>query len=182
MRQGKNVAEEIRNDQCIRYLYQQTSKSSGPCFFISHKNEDADAALEIGNHIMNDFGYNIYLDLFDESLQVADQKNDVESIVKSIHKGLEYSTHLLCIITEKSKKSWWIPYEIGFAQANGKKTASLKIKTLEYLPSFLRANGSAVFYTVKELDKYLTKQSFWEPVAPAAEYAYFQYDSASSDI
>lgn len=97
MRQGKNVAEEIKNEPYRRYLYDQSSKSSGLCFFISHKNEDADAALEIGNHIMNDFGYNIYLDLFDEALQVADQNNDVETIVKSIHNGLKYSTHLLCV-------------------------------------------------------------------------------------
>ena len=182
MRQGKNVAEEIKNEPYRRYLYDQSSKSSGLCFFISHKNEDADAALEIGNHIMNDFGYNIYLDLFDEALQVADQNKDVETIVKSIHNGLKYSTHLLCVVTEKSKESWWIPYEIGFAQANNKKTASLKLKASEYLPTFLRANGSDVFYTVKELDVYLTKQSIWEPVSPEAEYIYFQYDSASSDI
>lgn len=177
MRQGVNVAEEINKAPIYRYRYSQESKSSGLCFFISHKNEDADAALEIGNHIMNDFGYNIYLDLFDETLQLADQNNDIETIVKSIHRGLSYSTHLLCVVTEKSKESWWIPYEIGYAQANNKKTASLKLKASEYLPTFLRANGAEVFYTVKELDAYLTKQSIWEPVAPAAEYVYFQYDS-----
>jgi len=181
MRQGVNVAEEIKNTPIRQYLYEQGSKSRGLCFFISHKNEDADAALEIGNHIMNDFGYNIYLDLFDETLQIADQNNDVETIVKSIHKGLSYSTHLLCVVTEKSKESWWIPYEIGYAQANSKKTVSLKLKTSEYLPTFLRANGASVFYTIKELDEYLSKQSIWEPIAPKAEYVYFQYDSASSD-
>ena len=179
MRKGINVAEELKNTPYRYYLYDQNMRPGGTCFFISHKNEDADAALEIGNHIMNDFGYNIYLDLFDETLQLADQNNDVETIVKSIHKGLSYSTHLLCVVTEKSKESWWIPYEIGYAQANNKKTASLKLKASEYLPTFLRANGSSVFYTVKELDDYLSKQSIWEPVASEAEYVYFQYNSAS---
>lgn len=176
MRQGKNIAEELRKDFYHRYCAINESNSSTPCFFISHKNEDA-AALEIGNHIMNDFGYNIYLDLFDETLQAADQNNDVETIVKSIHTALKYSTHLLCIVTEKSKESWWIPYEIGFAQANSKKTASLKLKASEYLPTFLRANDSDVFNTVKELDAYLTKQSIRAPIAPQADYMYFQYNS-----
>lgn len=64
---------------------------------------------------MNDFGYNIYLDLYDETLQAADQNNDIETIVKSIQDGLKYSTHLLCVVTEKSKESWWIPYKIGYS-------------------------------------------------------------------
>ena len=114
--------------------------------------------------------------MFDETLQLADQNNDVETIVKSIHKGLKYSTHLLCVVTEKSKESWWIPYEIGFAQANNKKTSSIKLKRAVYLPTYLRANGSEVFHTIKELDAYLSEQSYWNPVAPVAEYIYFEYD------
>lgn len=173
---GKNIAEVIRNDSFSRYLYCQSSNLSEQCFFISHKNEDAEAALEIGNHIMNDFGCNIYLDLFDEALQIADRNNDVETIVKSIQNALKYSTHLLCIVTEKSKESWWVPYEIGFAQANCKKTASIKLKTAEYLPTFLCVNESEVFYTVKELDAYLMRQSPRKPILLPTEYVYFQYD------
>lgn len=182
MQPGKNRAEIIKSQPISQFLYQQGSKVPKLCIFISHKNEDVDAAVEIGNHIMNDFGYDIYLDLYDATLQAADEEGDIETIVKSIQDGLKYSTHLLCIVTEKSKESWWIPYEIGYAQANNKKTASLKLKKAEYLPTFLRANESKVFFTVKELDAYLTKQSIWEPVAPAAEYIYFEYDTTPEKV
>lgn len=175
MPQGINVAEEVKKSSTFSLIYPYHSASK-ICFFISHKNEDVDAAIELGNHIMNNFGYDIYLDIYDGTLQEADENNDVETIVKSIHKGLDYSTHLLCVVTDKSKESWWIPYEIGFAQAKGKKTASIKLKVSEYLPSFLRVNDSKVFYTIKELDEYLSKQSLFEPKAPKAEYVYFDYD------
>ena len=177
MIQGINVAEEVRKNPIYSLFYHLSdSTKSKICFFISHKNEDTDAAVELGNHIMNDFGYNIYLDIYDSSLQEADKNDDVDSIVKSIHKGLNYSTHLLCVVTDKSKESWWIPYEIGYAQAKNKKTASMKIKNSEYLPSFLRASDSKIFETIKELDEYLSKESLFEPTAPQANYIYFDYD------
>lgn len=177
MTQGINIATEIKKNPVYSFLYHLSdSTKSKMCFFISHKNEDTDAAIELGNHIMNDFGYNIYLDVYDGALQEADENDDVDSIVKSIHKGLNYSTHLLCVVTDKSKESWWIPYEIGYAQAKDKKTASIKIKTSEYLPSFLRASDSEVFNTIKELDAYLSKQSIFEPTVPEANYVYFDYD------
>lgn len=177
MSQGVNVAEAVKKNPIYSLFYHLSdSTKSKICFFISHKNEDVDAAIELGNHIMNDFGYNIYLDIYDNSLQEADKNNDVDAIVESIHKGLNYSTHLLCVVTDKSKESWWIPYEIGYAQAKEKKTASIKLKASEYLPTFLRANDSKIFYTIKELDGYLSKQSLFEPKASKAEYIYFDYD------
>ena len=112
----------------------------------------------------------------------ADKNNDPEGVVNAIHKGIQYASHLLCIVTGKSKDSWWIPYEIGFAQANGVKTSSIKIKQAEYLPTYLRVDNSPVFLTIVELDEYLSKNGpygglFSKMVAGASNeetYLYFE--------
>lgn len=157
MKNGVNIAEAIRKDFMYDLLSRQDEKRSKICFFISHKEEDAKAAIELGKHIVEDFGYNIYLDVYDSELQKADRANDAEGVVNAIHKGIQYASHLLCIVSEKSKNSWWIPYEIGFAKAHNVKTSSIKIKQTEHLPTYLRVNDSPVFLSIRELDDYLSK-------------------------
>ena len=83
---------------------------------------------------MQDLGLDVYLDIYDKSLQRADEDGNLEGIVASIQKGVSYASHLLCVISDKSKDSWWMPYEIGYAQANGVNTASIIVKNTEYLP------------------------------------------------
>lgn len=154
---GINIAQAIYEDSVYALLSRQDKERSKICFFISHKEEDTDAAIALGKHITDDFGFNIYLDIYDNELQKADKNDDAEGVVNAIHKGILYASHLLCVVTEKSKDSWWIPYEIGFAQANFVKTSSIKIKQSEYLPTYLRVNNSPVFLTIRELDDYLNK-------------------------
>lgn len=154
---GINIAQAIREDSLYALVSRQDKNRSKICFFISHKDEDTDAAIVLGKHIAEDFGYNIYLDVYDSELQKADKNNDPNGVVNAIHKGIQYASHLLCVVTEKSKNSWWIPYEIGFAQANSVKTSSIKAKQAEYLPTYLRVDNSPVFLTIGELDDYLSK-------------------------
>ena len=158
---GKNIAQIVHEDSVIKYVYQQNEERSKICFFISHKEEDMEAAKELGHHIMEDYGYNIYLDLFDQKLQKADTNNDAEGVVNAIQQGLLYSSHLLCVISERTKDSWWVPYEIGFAQASNVKTASIVLKESEYLPTFLRVRNSPVFLTMTELDHYLAHSGLY---------------------
>lgn len=184
MEHGINIAEAISQNPMVSLFNKQDKERSKICFFISHKDEDVEAAIEIGKHIMNDFGYNIYLDINDGDLQIADEEQDVEKIIFIIQNALLYASHLLCIVTEKSKESWWIPYEIGFAQANQVKTSSIKIKRSEYLPTFLRANNSPVFLNIRELDSYLSENgkygkllSTYRAVQDVGDkqYSYFDY-------
>jgi len=73
---GINIAEVIRKNTQASLTYKQGKDRSKICFFISHKDEDVEAAIEIGNHIIEDFGYNIYLDINDKELQEADESQD----------------------------------------------------------------------------------------------------------
>lgn len=79
------------------------------CVFISHKKEDKLAAIDIGRYLMETVGVHIYLDIMDEKLQKATQIENDKVIVESIKEGLKYSTHLLCLISEKTHLSWWVP-------------------------------------------------------------------------
>lgn len=182
MKSGVNVAQGVHSDSIYSFVSRQDEARSKICFFISHMEEDTDAAIELGNHIMEDFGYNIYLDVYDKTLQNADRNNGVEGVVNAIHQGIQYASHLICIISDKSKNSWWIPYEIGFAKANNVKTSSLKLKLTEYLPSYLRVNDSPVFLTMREIDDYLSKNGKYgvifskEKLENLKERAYQHFD------
>ena len=104
---------------------------------------------------MNDLGFDIYLDVYDKTLQKSDAEGNLEGIVSSIQKGIGFASHLLCVISDKSKDSWWMPYEIGFAQAHGVNTASIIIKNTEYLPTYLRIKESPVFDNIEAFDAYM---------------------------
>jgi hypothetical protein len=45
---GINIAEAIRKDSMYDFLSRQDEERSKICFFISHKEEDAKAAIELG--------------------------------------------------------------------------------------------------------------------------------------
>lgn len=53
---------------------------------------------------------NIYLDTNDCELKEAVSSANDKKIVDSIKTGLQYSSHLLCLISDKTKLSWGVPY------------------------------------------------------------------------
>lgn len=157
MSKGINIAELIFDNHLLHAIYATKKRDGEICIFISHKDEDTEAAMALANHIMQHFGYNVYLDIYDCNLQRADNANDPEGVVTAIHSALKIASHLICIISEKSKGSWWIPYEIGYAKANDIKVSTIKTKQVEYLPTYLRVNNSPVFNTITELNHYLSE-------------------------
>ena len=114
------------------------ASQKGNCVFISHKKEDEATAKAIGDYLLNQVGVDIYLDLYDIELKEAVSVDNDKKIVASIKKGIGTSTHLLCLVTDKTKMSWWVPYEVGVAGEHGKKIATLKLKAIEDIPSFLK--------------------------------------------
>lgn len=110
----------------------------GNCVFISHKKEDEKAAIAISDYLNEVAGVNTYLDLDDIVLQEAVSLDNDRGIVDSINDGLSVSTHLLCLISEKTRLSWWVPYEIGIASSKKMPIASLKLKSIDDVPSFLK--------------------------------------------
>ena len=127
-----------RADGLQDYVLEGNTRSGSTCVFISHKKEDEAAALAIGNYIKNYADVDIYLDLYDLELVEAVSTENDRKIVASIKRGLRTSTHLLCLISDKTRLSWWVPYEIGVASELKKDITSLKLKNISDMPSFLK--------------------------------------------
>lgn len=107
------------------------------CIFISHKYEDLNAAREVAEYII-DYGIDVYLDDHDLKLQKAVKANNSEGIVSCIEDGLNASTHILVLVTENTRKSWWVPYETGYAKRGDKGIASLLLKEADEFPDYLK--------------------------------------------
>lgn len=90
---------------------------SRPCIFLSHKREDKDACKKIAGYF-KDAGIDYYLDVEDDNLQSASDEGDPIKITESIKKGIRASTHMLVVVSEKTYKSLWVPFEIGYGHAS----------------------------------------------------------------
>lgn len=116
------------------------SASESPCVFISYKSEDVEYAKAINDYLNYEAEINTYFDENDAVLKAEANRGNDELIVASIKRGLKCSSHLLCLVTDKTRVSWWVPYEIGFADSENKKITSLKFKDIDDVPSFLKIN------------------------------------------
>lgn len=55
-----------------------------------------------------------YLDELDNELQIAARENDPIKITKSIKEGIKNSSNMLVVVSEKTYKSQWVPFEVGY--------------------------------------------------------------------
>ncbi len=124
-----------------------------PCIFLSHISEDKTSVKAIGDYIMECGDLDIYLDIYDTELQRAVQNNDPHGITKFIERGLNSSTHLMCLYSENTVRSWWVPYEIGYGKRSNSEVSSLKLKGEVELPAYLRV--TKVLLGTESLNKYL---------------------------
>lgn len=119
-----------------------TNSSKSLCIFLSHKKEDKEACLEISKYL-EDAGIDYYLDIYDENLQVASDENNPFKITECLKNGIRSSSHMIVVVSEKTKDSQWVPFEIGFGHA------SLVDKNLK--PSESSSILDLAFLTLKEI-------------------------------
>lgn len=154
MKRGINRAKYKNSVNTYTESISRDAFTEGSCIFLSHRSLDKDMVREINNYILA-FGIDTYFDENDQNLQEATYKNDCEKITKLIQEGLKYSTHILCLLSEKTRESWWVPYEIGYADKAGKNIATLKLKDISVVPEYLKINEYLKGYS--DLEKYLIK-------------------------
>lgn len=130
MSKGINIAESVQK----RY---STASLSKPVVFLSHKSEDKAFVESIGDYFIN-AGIDIYLDKNDFKLQHAVNANDPKRVTECIQEGISKSNYILCIASEKTVGSWWVPYEIGYGKKADKEIASLIKKDVKYIPDYLK--------------------------------------------
>jgi len=151
-----------------KYAFGARRAREGPApgVFISHSHLDRDKAREVAEALRAS-RVDYYLDEEDEELQIADEGEKHAIVVQRIEAGLEACTHLLGIITENTKSSWWVPYEIGSATGHGRNCAHLIDAQVERLPSYIQA--ATILPDQKALQGWLPKQSGRRSVATLLE-------------
>ncbi len=147
------------------------SQGGKRCVFISHKKEDEDAAVAIGAYLTDVVGVNIYLDTKDCVLEEAVSSRNDQLIVDSIKRGLVYSSDLLCLISDKTKLSWWVPYEIGFADKQKIDIAVLKLKNVDDIPSYLKIKK--VLLNKEDFLRYISQLGPYGSLMANENYRYF---------
>lgn len=139
----------------MRAVYEHNVKK-GRCIFISHKSDDKPVAMAIADAIMN-AGIDVFIDVNDTVLRRATEQNNNEQIVEEIERAMEVSTDILVIISEKTKKSWWVPYEIGYSKRGNTNITSLVLKDVNGIPEYLKMEP--VIHTIEELQEYIASKS-----------------------
>lgn len=98
--------------------------------FISHKKEDEGVALDVKKTLVK-CGVEAYLDLLDNTIS-----GDGEKLTEHIKEKLSGCTDVIVVLSEQTKKSWWVPFEIGMATQNDMPIANY-LTCFEKLPDFL---------------------------------------------
>jgi TIR domain len=109
------------------------------CVFISHQKEDKDICRKIADYLTG-AGIDVYFDEYDLDLKIANQTQDSKAVTKAILKGVNYSTHMLCVVSPNTLDSKWVPFEIGFGY-DKTQLGVLLLKGIkkEQLPDYIRA-------------------------------------------
>ena len=138
-----------------RNLAKANDSANRPCIFLSHISIDNAAAVAIGNYITKQGDLDIYLDLNDPGLLAAVASGDPIGITNFIEKGLSHSTHIMCLVSANTVRSWWVPFELGFGKKSGKDLSTFKLKGQVELPAFLAI--SEIILGTKSFNEYLTR-------------------------
>lgn len=99
--------------------------------FISHKKEDELRALMV-KLALDKKGVSSYLDVLDDEIAEGGK-----SLTDHIKENLNSCTDVIVVMTESTKKSWWVPFEIGMSAQKDMPTASFLAPNVE-LPDYLK--------------------------------------------
>jgi hypothetical protein len=81
--------------------------------FISHQKRDREEAKTIADYLKG-IGIKVYFDEYDRELQIATENDNPKGVVNAIKKGINNSTHMLCLISQNTLYSKWVPFEVGY--------------------------------------------------------------------
>ena len=132
------------------YLSEFQYPRTGNCVFISHQKKDKEVAKKIADYISN-AGIDIYFDEYDSSIN----RDDPNSVVRSIKNGIKKSTHMLCVLSQNALDSKWMPWEIGYGY-DRLNVAGITVKELSksLLPEYLQI--VPVIRGTKSLNSYIS--------------------------
>lgn len=151
----------------ISWILETNEVKKRPCVFLSHKKEDKPACRKIADYL-SDANVDYYLDEDDFLLQQAAELGNTQEIINRIKKGISESSHMLVVISEKTYKSQWVPFEIGYGHSaiidkseipDKYKLSILTLKNIseKTLPSFMKVGN--ILRGTKSLNNYICQIS-----------------------
>jgi len=104
--------------------------------FISHNWRDSRTAKHAAECLAKHQQKDVYIDVLDRTEAKG------EELGKYIREKVRISSRMMVVLSETTKSSWWVPYEVGVAQRDEKSGSVLKtnpwIRAPEYLESWER--------------------------------------------
>ena len=98
--------------------------------FVSHKKEDAIIANAIANELKR-LGISCYLDLLDAGMVL-----NGKALTEHIKHNLNNCTDIIVVMSEITRYSQWVPFEVGMSAQKDMPTATYLKEDVD-LPSFL---------------------------------------------
>jgi len=102
-----------------------------PIVFISHQRANSVTAVKISKYLQAN-QIETYLDVIDPYIGT----NPI-GLTNFIKRNITSSTHLLTVLSEKTKLSWWVPFEIGIVTEQSKPIVNYFTQNIE-IPSYLQ--------------------------------------------
>ena len=100
--------------------------------FISHQKVDSILATNISDYLKENHQLDSYLDLIDPNVsQMGDQLGEY------LRNEMGKCTQLMAVVSENTKGSWWVPWEIGVATEKDHPIATFAGDNAE-LPTYLK--------------------------------------------
>lgn len=147
--------------------------------FISHKKEDEGYALII-KYAFDVLHVDAYLDVLDTSISEGGK-----ALTDHIKDQLNGCTDIIVVMSEATKHSWWVPFEIGMAAQKDMPTATYLTSSvvlpdyLTYWPRLRSVSDVTTYVSVRrEVADRLQKRhpySYSQPAYRPIETAFF-YD------
>ena len=134
--------------------------------FISHQKKDRDIAKQIVDYLES-FNISVYFDEYDLDLQTAERENNPNGVVKAIKKGIQSSTHMICVISPNTLSSKWVPFEVGYGyESTDLRTLTLRGINNSDLPDYIKTKP--IIRDINDIDNFIKeniKQTLLEKVA-----------------
>jgi hypothetical protein len=123
--------------------------------FISHQKKDKKEAKEIADYLKT-VGIEVYFDEYDRELQIATETDNPKVVVSAIKKGINNSTHMLCLISKNTLFSKWVPFEVGYGyDKTDLATVTLKGIRNSELPDYIKT--APIIRDIYDLNKFVEK-------------------------
>lgn len=103
--------------------------------FVSHRQADAQAAWAIARALIDIADVDVFLAAFNPALSASGNPEHVTGVIDF---GLNACTHLLAVVSDNTRGSWWVPYEVGVARNRPVRCGLTLLERVKDLPEYLQ--------------------------------------------